>query len=168
MAISAAGYVGAAVIAAGAAFVGMVLGKEQKTTEFRQDWINAQRNDIACMLALAANSSENLLDNAKPRANFDEAFARVRLRENPDTPEWNFVIAELCRLRSAAFEMRVSETVTASDQRVVALTQRLLKDEWMRVRGGERSFKVAKYVLPPTIFLVGVALAWGEGFIIIH
>ena len=156
MAISAAGYVGAAVIAAGAAFVGMVLGKEQKTTEFRQDWINAQRNDIACMLALAANSSENLLDNAKPRANFDEAFARVRLRENPDTPEWNFVIAELCRLRSA------------SDQRVVALTQRLLKDEWMRVRGGERSFKVAKYVLPPTIFLVGVALAWGEGFIIIH
>jgi hypothetical protein len=39
MAVTAAAYVGAAVIAATAAFIGVVIGKEQKTTEFRQDWI---------------------------------------------------------------------------------------------------------------------------------
>lgn len=168
MAIAAAGYVGAALIAASAAFVGILLGKEQKTTEFRQDWINAQRNDVAAMLALAANASADLTKNAKARAKFDEALGRVRLRENPDRPEWSSVIEELHRLRSAAFELRVPVTLADSDARIVQLSQRLLKDEWLRVRGGEPWFRAAKYCLPPLILLVGFMLAWGEGFIVIN
>lgn len=168
VAIESAGYLGAAVIAASAAFIGTVLAKEQKTTEFRQDWINAQRDDVAAMLALAANAHEDTSKNIEARAKFDEAFARLRLRENPDNKEWFYVIEELGRLRSAAFEFRVLENLAASDRRVVEISQRLLKDEWMRVRAGEPWFKVAKYLLPPLIFFVGLALAWGEGFIVIR
>jgi hypothetical protein len=37
----------AAVVAAGAAFVGLVIAKEQKISEFRQQWIDALRSEIA-------------------------------------------------------------------------------------------------------------------------
>jgi hypothetical protein len=48
---------------------------------------------------------------------------------------------------------------------VIELSRVLLKAEWTRVRAGESWFKAAKWVLPPAVFLVGVALAYGKGFI---
>lgn len=40
------GAVGAALIAAIVSLIGLILGKEQKTSEFRQEWINSLRAEI--------------------------------------------------------------------------------------------------------------------------
>ncbi len=166
MAVTAAAYVGAAVIAATAAFIGVVIGKEQKTTEFRQDWINAQRDDIATVLAKTVNakslSGEQFSDALLA---FDEAFNRIRLRENPEKKEWSAVLEALDRLRTTAFVTRLPVDLDFDTARVIELSQALLKAEWTRVRAGESWFKAAKWILPPAVFVVGVALAYGKGFI---
>ena len=164
MAVTAAAYVGAAVIAASAAFIGVVIGKEQKTTEFRQDWINAQRDDIALVLAKAINARGNK-DRADMLVAFDEALNRIRLRENPEKEEWKFVLEELDRLRSATFVHSYEVDIIPSQHRVIELSQLLLKVEWNRVRAGETWFVIAKWVLPPIVLFVGLALAYGKGFI---
>src|SRR3546814_11482494 len=61
-------------------FEGTAVGKEQETTEFRQDESNAQRDDLAVMLALAVNVSADLAKNARSRAKFEEALMRIQLR----------------------------------------------------------------------------------------
>lgn len=167
MAVPAVGYVGAAVIAASAAWVGLILGKEQKTTEFRQDWINAQRSDLAKIVSIASNVGPADTRTTSMRE-FDEAFARVRLRENPDKHEWAQVLKAVERLRKSAFEQPSAEDVRIAGNAVVELSQRLLKTEWMRVRGGEPWFVALKWILPPAIALVGWGLAYGQGFIVIH
>lgn len=166
MAVTAAAYVGAAVIAASAAFIGVVIGKEQKTTEFRQDWINAQRDDLALALSLAGNGRKgDVAKQREERVKFDEALNRIRLRENPEKEEWKYVLEALDRLRDAAFICTYEADTTTDSKRVIELSQKLLKTEWTRVRAGETWFKVAKWVLPPTVFFVGLALAYGKGFI---
>lgn len=166
MAVTAAAYVGAAVIAASAAFIGVVLGKEQKTTEFRQDWINAQRSDLARVLTLASNARTQACDKkAEILIDFDEALSRIRLRENPEKEEWKSVLEALDRLRDAAFAKEYGIDPMSDQNRVIALSQVLLKAEWSRVRAGETWFKAAKWLLPPAVLFVGLALAYGEGFI---
>ncbi|SDC78582.1 hypothetical protein SAMN05444678_105233 [Sphingomonas sp. YR710] len=166
MTVTAAAYIGAAVIAASAAFIGVVIGKEQKTTEFRQDWINAQRSDLALVLALANNArGKKPGKQAEARVAFDEALNRIRLRENPTKEEWKSVLKTLDRLRNAAFSYSFEVDLTVDSSRVIALSQQLLKAEWTRVRAGETWFKIAKWMLPPMVLIVGLALAYGKGFI---
>lgn len=167
MSIQAAGYVGAALIAASAAFVGLVLGKEQKTTEFRQDWINAQREDLAVLFATARAAGTRPKPSKTLLKEFDLAYGRMLLRENPDKPEWTFVIDEASRLRRYAFVTPVPLNVERGCERMVELSRFLLKAEWNRVREGEKWFAAAKRTLPPAILLVAAALAYGEGFIVI-
>ena len=170
MSIQAAGYVGAALIAASAAFVGLVLGKEQKTTEFRQAWINDQREDLAILMSAARAAASEIgksSERHKALRDFDVAHGRVLLRENPDTAEWHFVLAELERLRRYAFDTPLPKNVERGCEQVVALSRVLLKTEWNRVRRGETWFVAAKRVLPPAILLVAVALAYGKGFIVV-
>ncbi len=166
MSVTAAGYVGAAVIAATATFLGVVVGKEQKTTGFRQDWINAQREDLALMLACALNARALCAEKrGEAMTRFDEAHGRVKLRENPEKQEWKYVLEELERLRSSAFVDQWQIDLTQYQTRIVELSQRLLKAEWTRVRAGETWFRAAKCLLPPTVLVVGLALAYGKGFI---
>lgn len=168
MSIQAAGYVGAALIAATAAFVGLVLGKEQKTTEFRQDWINDQRDDLAVLIASARAAIRTNPKNEEGLKEFDLAHGRILLRENPNKAEWLFVLDEVERLRLYAFSSPVPVNVENACERIVDMSRTLLKAEWNRVRAGETWFIAAKRVLPPGILFVAAALAYGRGFIIIN
>lgn len=167
MPIQAVGYVGAALIAASAAFVGLILGKEQKTTEFRQAWINAQREDLAIVMSSARTAVGKPESRKKVQRDFDAAHGRVLLRENPDAAEWHFVLAEIERLRRYAFDIPLPTNVDRSCERVITLSRALLKTEWNRVRRGETWFVATKFVLPPLILLVALALAYGKGFIVV-
>lgn len=168
MSIPAVGYVGAALIAATAAFIGLVLGKEQKTTEFRQEWINSQRDDLAIVMATArAQFRAQKKDDDDLIKDFDLAHSRMLLRENPDKPEWLFVLDEVKRLRLYAFSSPIEGNVDCGCERIVDMSRALLKAEWNRVRGGETWFVAAKRILPPAILFVAAAFAYGRGFIII-
>jgi hypothetical protein len=166
MSVVSAAYIGAAVIAASGAFVGMVLGKEQKTTEFRQAWINDQRTDLATMFSLS-ESADLLADESRLEAlhAFDAAHNRVRLRENPVTPEWHYVLEELKTLRAAVARDGNSASVPIARDRAVDLSQKLLKTEWTRVRRGEQPYPFLKVAIPVLVLIVGSALAYGKGFI---
>lgn len=76
------------VVAAGVAglfsLVSLIISKENKVTEFRQAWIDAQRNDLAELLATAtALETAPLKKRADTLAAFDRSFARILLRDNP-------------------------------------------------------------------------------------
>ena len=90
---SGAGTVIGASIAAVIAFLGLVVSKEQKTSEFRQAWIDALRNDLAIYLsrinsaydaAVAGfESTAELWKNVREDVvSMTDASTRIRLRLN--------------------------------------------------------------------------------------
>lgn len=63
----------------------LIVGKENKVSELRQEWINDQRADLATALAAAETYHRSDRDKQIERlAQFDAAQARVELRENPE------------------------------------------------------------------------------------
>jgi hypothetical protein len=56
----------AAIITGAIAFLASVLSKEQKTSEFRQAWIDALRNDLAELTSLALVFSGKTARRKKP------------------------------------------------------------------------------------------------------
>ena len=78
------GVITAATIAGLFSLVSLIISKENKVTEFRQAWIDAQRDDLAEILALAASLEVAPLEKrADNLAAFDRCFARILLRDNP-------------------------------------------------------------------------------------
>jgi hypothetical protein len=91
----AVGAIVAAIIAGIVALLGLIISKEQKVSEFRQQWIDALRQDIAAVIrhghCMCRNSFVALEGEASPWdwdsvkedfAGLTEAAARIRLRLN--------------------------------------------------------------------------------------
>lgn len=78
------GVITAAGIAGLFSLVTLIISKENKVTEFRQAWIDAQRNDLADLVAAATALIASPLDNrAENLATFDRCHAKILLRDNP-------------------------------------------------------------------------------------
>jgi hypothetical protein len=160
----------AAIIAGTITFISTVLSKEQKTSEFRQNWIDALRNDIAEFVgetdvffgyALASKH------RGKPTVDFiDEsndavrkaaaAYYRICLRLNPD--EHQTLLDALQRaflLYSGKGELTVAG-VDETLEKVVSISQRVLKTEWKRVKRGESPYFITKYT---ALGIASIALA---------
>ena len=85
----------AALIAGAVAFLGLLISKESKTSELRQNWIDGVRSDLADLIAhansihgsLAAGSGRPLAEQwAASSAHYtgiNPATAMIRLRLNP-------------------------------------------------------------------------------------
>ena len=160
--------IGAAPIATALVIFGIVVVRGTKVSEFRQAWIDAQRNDLGTMLAhagrLARGNSSHRDDDWLA---FDMAVARIELRKNPNTKkqEWDDVLAEITSLRvdldiSPVVPVSINSRVTE----VVRLSRPWLKKEWSRVRFGEIGYKTlvlfaALLILFPILPIVGFALA---------
>lgn len=177
----------AALIAAAISFVNLTLTKEQKTSEFRQTWIDALRQDLATFFATArafARANQELQhfglggQGGAPlsfteqkisdlRYQIAETRYRIQLRLNPKEPEH----VELLRLMQAAIEKQQSALAThnATDEVLLAVERaaefapQILKTEWERVKQGELAFRVARNWVAPITFgssLLLVALLW--------
>jgi hypothetical protein len=72
------------------ATISAVIGKENKISEFRQAWIDAQRDDLATLTseAVAYVGETDPSKKIGRLASFDAAHFRVELREDPDKEEW--------------------------------------------------------------------------------
>lgn len=177
----------AALIAAAISFVNLTLTKEQKTSEFRQAWIDALRQDLATFFATArtfARANQELqhfgvgAQGGAPlsfteqkisdlRYQIAETRYRIQLRLNPKEPDH----VELLRLMQAAIEKQQSALSTPNATDVVLLAvdraaefaPKILKTEWERVKQGELAFRVARNWVAPLTFassLLLVALLW--------
>ncbi|WP_267433572.1 hypothetical protein [Sphingomonas sp. GM_Shp_1] len=143
--------------------INLVVSKENKVSEFRQDWINEQRKDLAAALA-AAQAYRGAKDDKRVEQllAFDAAQARVELRENPNKEEWTDVRAALAQLRSDLLDGTLDDAKLAKHRDAVFQHGRPpLKKNWTVVKDGEtwfKSFKIA-YATVISIFIL-IAAGW--------
>ncbi|TDV53458.1 hypothetical protein EDF87_101546 [Pseudomonas helmanticensis] len=144
----------AAVIAAVTSLVVSILSKDQKTSEFRQSWIDAFREDAAnlaghwstmvAMLDMKKSSKEDVLQFLASRhddvINVEVRVTRMRLRLNPK--EHAHLIGLLHHLGNG--EMSGRKEMDETMEAIVVEVQRILRHEWKRVKRGELSFRLLK------------------------
>ena len=174
----------AAVIAGLISVVTLTLAKEQKTSEFRQAWIDGLRQDLAEFLASAramARASEELAAlgtkyDSMPFTMSDGqigdirkavavVFYRIKLRLNPDEAEHK----ELLRLLTRAIEEQNAQFQSPSFdvkgilqaiELAAEYARPVLKAEWTRVKEGEPQFQRVRNILVPAVFVLCALFAW--------
>jgi hypothetical protein len=159
----------AATFAAVVALIGLILAKEQKTSEFRQEWINALRNELATYMSqinlardLAStpyeSASEKIksLSEAVTKLNFS-AFS-INLRLNSSEKFSQDVISSMTDFQTlfAATDQIDPDEIRPIETRFLVASKALLKSEWRRVKRGEFTYRVTRVV---AIFVVLFGLA---------
>lgn len=150
----------AAMIAGAIAFIVAVLTKENKTSEFRQAWIEAVRNDVAEIVS-EMNVLEGLIsahrdvvhterlkkghefwkEYRKELAKIDAACSRVILRLNPK--EHAGLIEKIHSFENA-IGCGMKENARLCNDLVSGFSI-VLKTEWTRVKRGELTFRILKW-----------------------
>jgi hypothetical protein len=172
----AVGVIVAAIIAGLVAFFSLIISKEQTVSNFRQQWIDELRKDIAAVAScvssihgesIAKHKDDQVLwDRVKTDfTRFKEVIVRIRLRLNPhekrkiEGPATKAVLGVLTELEaifgSATPQFHKLEALLAT---LVTNANVILKKNWQRVRSGERIYQVTKWL---TLSLtVAVVIAW--------
>lgn len=136
-----------AVMAGAITLVGSMVTRGNLVSGFRQSWINDQRADLATIAAKATLLSSNLSsDWAGDIEDFMAAFSRIRLRENPDKPEWKKVLDEIDGLYMLLWSKKGHvHDVTQHLAKISELAQRPLKANWNKTRTGETLYLIVNY-----------------------
>jgi hypothetical protein len=129
-----------AVIGASIALIGLIIAKDGKVSEFRQQWIDALRDDVAILISNAIHYSENAL-NAKAA---NEAIARIRLRLNPREKQSKALLKSMQAL-NVAVHGDLANVKQVSDG-VVGAAHEVLSLEWKRVKRGELKYRIILYL----------------------
>jgi len=173
----------AALITALISFVNLTLSKEQKTSEFRQAWIDGLRSDLASFFsssralcrvmqeARSPNGSDEDVECfkfnndqvSKMRFEGADSLYRIKLRLNKNEKKHN----KLSKLLNTTIKIQnkiniakgtdYTEALMAID-RASTYSQGILKSEWERVKDGEKSFQVAKNRVMPAIMIISLVL----------
>ncbi len=162
---AALGAIAASIIGAVMVLITTVLSKEQKTSEFRQAWVDSLRNDLAEYIGgvseLAAyatdkakdknvNASEFLEKNFETIDRLKSLGLRILLRLNPDEHKAlsnsisTFLDDTITEIRARDSEKKDSH-FSDVETSIVSESQRVLKEEWKRVKKGEPAFRAVKY-----------------------
>lgn len=154
----AVGAVVAALIAGLVSLLGLIVSKEQKTSEFRQAWIDALRSELSAVIAHAnAIHGAGSASMGSPaelwrvvRQDFvgiNEATAKIRLRLNPKEPRAIAVLAAVESLEQLLAPGRPMDylQINAMEKKLVGEAQVLLKEEWLRVQTGEPTYRIARF-----------------------
>lgn len=174
----------AAVIAGLISVVTLTLTKEQKTSEFRQAWIDGLRQDLAEFLASAramARASEELAASGGQYASMHFAmpssqvaalrqsaavvFYRIKLRLNADEPEHKELLRLLTRAVEEQNQQLQSQSFNVKDilqaiETAGEYARPVLKAEWTRVKQGEPQFRHVRNWLVPAVFALCALFAW--------
>jgi len=156
-----------ALIGGGISLALAILAKDQKTSEFRQAWIDGLRDDVSKLVAhfmvVASISkiinklsqekiSEYVLSKENDFIEIALLVNRIRLRMNKDEhKEFLKLISETDGIGSNP------ERYEALIENVVVQSQAILKSEWRRVKRGEVSFQVLKWG-SATVFFASCAV----------
>ena len=160
------GAIVAALITGLISLLGLIISKEQKVSEFRQDWIDALRSELAALIshanAIHGAKTATLMAKttafpgdagdtwARVRLDFvgiNEAVAKIRLRLNPKEKESIDVLNQIDALEQALAPNKSIHysNLNKLEKELVAKAQVVLKKEWRRVQKGERVYQIAKY-----------------------
>jgi hypothetical protein len=170
-----------AIIAGLFSYLALVIAKEHKTSEFRQAWVDALREEVADLIASAriicykvVNLEERYGDRAnipvaevtnaicEPYEKASIAYNRILLRLNPKNENSAALIKALNQVddatRKGEFERLLDDLRPVREN-----AQAVLKEEWERVKKGEKVYVWSKRVLGALMAigllgLVGLAL----------
>ena len=167
---AAVGSIIAAIIGGLVVFISAVLSKEQKTSEFRQAWIDELRKDVSQYMSGATEVAA--LNYAKKQTGdqvkfLEDNFAlihelqsiehRILLRLNPT--EHADLIEKIKSYRkkiiAAYADGSAGKVEPELADALLETTGRVLKYEWARVKSGENTFRIIK-VLAVTVAALGV------------
>lgn len=162
-------------------FLGLVIAKENKTSEFRQAWIDELRTDLAKFVAAVyvldqAESSyrQDAASGNKPamteldflktiQPTVDTALSTqisILLRLNPNekkVPETPALIEKVKSIGEEITELRYPDArVKTAD--LLTFASPVLKKEWRRVKRGEPIYWIAKWTVAAFVFLVSVLI----------
>lgn len=167
---AAIGAIAAASIAGLLAFLGLIIAKENKTSEFRQAWIDSLRLDLSKLISNArAIRGAVAVEYAEKYELFDatesyfieinQVAVAVRLRLNPKEVACKQILTGITELERLMIDCPSMDLVAcrACEEKIIEQAQILLKSEWKRVRRGELIFSVTKWI-GGIVILVGLAL----------
>jgi hypothetical protein len=177
---AALGAIAASIIGAIMVLISTILSKEQKTSEFRQAWVDALRNDLAEYIGGVSELAAYATDTAQQmdanrmdflEKNFDaieknkSLGLKILLRLNPDEhKKLSNSIATFLEDTIKEIHSKDSENEThfsEIESAIVAESQRILKEEWKRVKKGEPAFRIVKY---GSLFFAAIGLC----FLVLH
>ena len=166
---AALGSIYAAVIAGGLTYLGLIIVKEHRISEFRQQWIDSLRSDIADLIAqlsLIASHyrhwdedqyAENVTSLSPNFVSANLALMRTRLRLNPSELDSKDILKILETAQEIFNDENPNlEDLEALEKPLILATQKVLKAEWNRVRRGEPIFVISKWL---ALFFTIAALA---------
>lgn len=161
------GAIGAALIAAVVSLIGLILGKEQKTSEFRQEWVNKLRDEIATYVTNVSAISDQVklkFDSNNEKLKYlapfylaiNSAANQIRLRLNPREAEAKEILSIMLKIERASQEdsSLASSDIQKLEDELIDESQKLLKIEWDRVKAGEPTFRWAKRSALIFVFLL--------------
>lgn len=168
------GAISAAIIASFFSFLGLIISKEQKTSEFRQAWIDALRSEIAQLISSAnaihgAMKSQRFESSASAwsvvRDDFvtiNEATAKIRLRLNPNEELSKAVLAKIEEIEGLLVPGAYPDysELNQKEKELVSQASALLKEEWRRVKKGEATYRAAKWGVGVAMGLLVIIVAF--------
>jgi hypothetical protein len=174
-ALVAFGAITAAFIAGSFSYLTLVVAKEQKVSEFRQNWIDELRKDICAVVAAVFHLAYRFHNEHGHSATAGlpgelreshEAYSRgvtsILLRINPHDPDRSLRRANDDLLKSLnavrhAFNNAQYEEASEACRSLIERAQPVLKDEWTRVKTGEPVYRWSKRVAIAFLLLGMVA-----------
>lgn len=174
-----------AVIGGAFTFVGAVLTKESKTSEFRQTWIDQLRSDLAdymskteVLLTLLHTASKNkAITQEKFYSEYRQEIEKIRSLETKiilrlnSTEHENFISAIRTFGDQIVTSLQIEDRMTQAETDTISGVERnfralvtkshvVLKYEWKRVKQGEPIYRATKWtslVLTVILLIVGAA-----------
>ncbi|KAA0698102.1 hypothetical protein DTW90_14500 [Neorhizobium sp. P12A] len=158
---AAAGAVFASLIAGTVSLIGLIISKEQKISEFRQNWIDELRNDIANLIArinsLHGSSrvpwkdvKDAWADTKDDLLGLNDVTGKIRLRLNPEEHTSKRILDTIEEIEAFFFRNGNGGSVgdpsalNVLQKRLVVETNAVLKAEWKRVKSGEPIYRIAR------------------------
>jgi hypothetical protein len=167
---AAIGSIAAALIAGTVSLLGLVIAKEQKTSEFRQQWAADFRAEVAELIARVSAIADVYQLQGQDQRKWDfnplrehfvalnQAMTKIRLRLDPAKSGSQPILAVLLSYESQFQEEAPDEKLLAGlEAELIAAAHEVLNEQWRRFRKGEPVYVAAKYVAAGTV--VAAALA---------
>lgn len=170
------GAIVAALVAGFFSVLSLIVSKEQKISEFRQQWIDSLRQELSDhMAAVVSLSSMRELQSdtdtefVKETGNIQErvtaTYTSIKLRVNPDDSDQKIksLNREVLRLLDEGRTLYNDKKWKEARVNCNELTEAsipMLKEEWKRVKRGERIYVWSRRVATGIFALSLIALIW--------
>jgi hypothetical protein len=159
-----------AVVTSLIAVLGLIISKENKTSEFRQTWVDSLREEIAGVVGHmnaiigsvrnAGHSEKGWLEARDNVTEINRCIAGIRLRLNPSErrSQVMFQILDEMELLFVRGGPLPEEKTNKIEKTLIVEGQAILKEEWLRVRGGEFFYKLTRAAAITVLVVSAIAL----------